>query len=312
MKVLDWTFCVREPLQRKSSTGKRMCSTTFIKDMCDLSFNLRGIGWTWSRGYTPPPHTRPTSSTPRFLLHTLSSLIIHIILGDFFNFGIQLTDWPNFTNPQGAPLFNPRLAPIPRYLLSTFNSAAVTVILYCGIQILYDTITLITILFFNYSPTDWPPIFNEPWKATSVEDFWSNRWHQALRRSFITLGSKPLTYIVGKQCGLGAFGGFVISGLLHTLAMWKMGKNLDFFLVEGCFVMQGVGVLIERTVLQRLFGGKVGGWKGRIWAMTWIYVWNNMFMHAWCLRGAAAGVFVPPPFSPSVIVNNFVRSLISK
>jgi hypothetical protein len=123
-----------------------------------------------------------------------------------------------------------------------------------------------------------------------------------------------LTYIFGKKSGrgLGIFGGFIVSGILHNLGMWRMSERLDIFLVEGHFIMQGLGVFLEVTIVKRLFGGKVDGWKGWIWTMTWVITWSNMFAHAWCLRGFAASMFVPTAFRPSMIMYNFVHSLISK
>src|ERR1700728_4516333 len=45
--------------------------TTTAWNALDLMFNLRGIGWTWSKGLRFPPETRPTNSTPAFLLATM-------------------------------------------------------------------------------------------------------------------------------------------------------------------------------------------------------------------------------------------------
>jgi Membrane bound O-acyl transferase family len=176
---------------------------------------------------------------------------------------------------------------------------------YCELQALYDVVTIITILFFGYSPIDWPPIFNEPWKSTSLVDFWANRWHQIFRIPFINLGNRPLAYIFGRKSGVGLFGGFLMSCLLHTLGMWRMGETVDFMFVGGYFIVQGLGVFFEVKVL----GGKVGGWKGWIWTMIWVVGWSNMLVHAWFLRGFAASAFVPDAFRPSMVASEFVRNL---
>lgn len=314
MRGLDWTFC-GEPLQRKQEQVENPDTTrsiwSFVKDTLDLTVNQRGFGWAWSRNYKPPPQTRPTSSTPMFLLYTLTSFLAHYVVADCTHFVIQSTDWERFTNPYGTPLFDYGLAPIPRYLLSSFNSALVGLVVYCGIQALYEMSTITLIMISNYSPSDFHPLFDAPWKATSLADFWANRWHQLFRRVFIQLGTKPLTFFAGRQSGIGLLGGFVVSGFLHDWGMWGMARDSDFFMVGGYFIMQGVGLFLESTILKKLFGGKVDGWKGWMWAMFWTIVWANMFVDAWCRRGLLASVFVPENYRPSEIIFDLVRRVIA-
>jgi hypothetical protein len=92
------------------------------------------------------------------------------------------------------------------------------------------------------------------------------------------------------------------------MGMFAVAERVDLVLVGIYFIMQGVGVFLERTILKRLFGGKVDGWKGQIWTMAWILIWANLFAHAWFMRGLAASMFMPPRFRPSIMVYNFVYS----
>ncbi|GAW10556.1 fruit-body specific protein a [Lentinula edodes] len=59
----------------------------------------------------------------------------------------------------------------------------------------FDSLFSIDVLIFVIwsgrilqSPTQWPPIFDEPWRADSLSDFWAKRWHQLFRHFFIGLG----------------------------------------------------------------------------------------------------------------------------
>jgi hypothetical protein len=311
MRVLDWAFC-REPLRRiHQGPAHNRSLWSFTKDTLDLTINQRGLGWNWSRNYKPPQHTRSTASTPKFLLHAFISALYHYLVADYTRFLIQSTNWYSLRDPNGAPLFNYTLAPIPRYLLSSFISALVGLVVYSSIQMLYDMSTLILIPISNYSPLDWPPLFDAPWKSTSLVDFWVNRWHSLFRHVFIQLGVKPLTFVVGRRGGLGLLGGFIVSGILHDWGIWGMGSGLDFFMIGGYFIIQGVGVILETTLLAKLFGGKVDGFKGRVWTTFWIIVWANTIVDAWFRRGLVACLILPEDYRPSVMTYELVRSIIA-
>ncbi|KAI9322784.1 hypothetical protein BX666DRAFT_658842 [Dichotomocladium elegans] len=43
-----------------------------------------------------------------------------------------------------------------------------------------------------------PPMFDSPWKATSLRDYWSNRWHQFYNTCFYRLAFKPVRRICDK------------------------------------------------------------------------------------------------------------------
>ncbi|KAG8680924.1 hypothetical protein FRC09_017872, partial [Ceratobasidium sp. 395] len=129
---------------------------------------------------------------------------------------------------------------------------------------------------------EWPPLFDDPPNATSLRDFWSNRWHSVFRRNFWSAGGKP-GMVVGKYVGEAAdevvqslsvrnthsndekarnggqittqaprigsvLGVFLMSGLLHDFGMWGMGQGMDFRRVTGYFLIQGAGLIIETAL----------------------------------------------------------------
>lgn len=72
------------------------------------------------------------------------------------------------------------------------------------------------------NPLYFPPMFHSPHKASSLADFWSNRWHTALQRCFLFGGGKPLVWIAKKigasskeQRLAGLFGIYAASAFLH-------------------------------------------------------------------------------------------------
>jgi hypothetical protein len=57
---------------------------------------------------------------------------------------------------------------------------------------------------------------------------------------FVVLGSRPGGAILGR---LGALlGAFSVSGVIHDLGMWGLGKGMEFRSVSGFFLLTGMGV----------------------------------------------------------------------
>ncbi|KAG8698533.1 hypothetical protein FRC09_007182 [Ceratobasidium sp. 395] len=120
-----------------------------------------------------------------------------------------------------------------------------------------------------------PPLFDHPYRANSLGEFWSKRWQSMPRRMFLVGGARPgriaggfLGSLAGKTVGLFSssktghnewsnrarslgsrvgfvMGAFLVSGLMHDFGMWGMGQGVDFQRVTGYFLIQGVGVILE-------------------------------------------------------------------
>jgi hypothetical protein len=84
--------------------------------------------------------------------------------------------------------------------------------------------------------------------------------------------------------------------------MWGMTQGTNFPMVGGYFIMQGVGVIIERTVLKKALGGKVDGWKGWVWTMGWTVIWANLIVDVWFRQGLLATRSLPDEFRPPMLV----------
>jgi hypothetical protein len=57
---------------------------------------------------------------------------------------------------------------------------------------------------------------------------------------------------------------FFVSGILHSLGLWGMGRGGEFVKVSGFFMIMAVGILLERT-WKKLTGSHVDGFFGRVW-----------------------------------------------
>lgn len=95
------------------------------------------------------------------------------------------------------------------------------------------------------------PLMQSPATATSLGDFWGARWNTAFNKLVHDLAFRPLVRRVGIIWA--TLGVFAISGVIHELAISfpaRGGYGLPF----GYFILQGLGVLVERSNLGRAFG----------------------------------------------------------
>lgn len=134
------------------------------------------------------------------------------------------------------------------------------------------------------------PLMNWPICATSLSEFWGQRWNTAFRDLTHRFLFRPLLPRLGARGAL--FVGFVFSGLVHDVVIsgpagGGYGGPTLFFLI------QAVGLLSERSHCGKIIGlGK--GWRGWLFTLT--------------LLAAPAGLLFHPPFVLRV-VNPFLQAL---
>jgi alginate O-acetyltransferase complex protein AlgI len=145
--------------------------------------------------------------------------------------------------------------------------------------------------FFHLLSTGWralridaPPIMNAPLRSTSVSEFWGQRWNAAFNDLALRLVFRPAVRWLGI---VGAtLLAFLVSGLIHELVI-SLPAGAGFGLPSGYFLLQGLGVLTERSVA----GQRIGLRNGiRGWIFTMIVVVGPAF---WLFH---------PPFVSKVIL----------
>ncbi|KAF9565191.1 hypothetical protein CPC08DRAFT_759663 [Agrocybe pediades] len=297
-----WTF-ESNPYTRTHPTGN-----VFL-DAFDLSFNLRGIGWSWSQGLRVAKETKDTSSLPSFLLSTFFAFLFHFFLFDAFLVIVQ--SFQGLDSPYGASIFDHTLPPLQRYTRSSLICFFSGLVIYHAIVLIQQLVAFLSLLLLpngpNNNPTTWPPLFLAPWFTTSLNEFWSTRWHQLFRNIFIAFGGAPFYAILGKFGAV--FGAFLSSGILHWLGLWGMGRGTEFLRVAGYFLMMGAGTVLE-FVFKLATGKRVGGFLGWMWSMLWILGWGNMLCDAWLVRGLAGSKFMPDAWRPALTLFKLIRSYV--
>ena len=194
IRTLQWT-CLKEPLKRHLRPAN--ATPSIFMDALDLATNFRGIGWNWSKSIYVPPENRPTSSRPVFCLYMLLSAIFQGFMGGVLHTAAKAFSPESFAVLSGGTIFDASLPPLIRYIRSSIITTIIAFVIYFMVQFNYSIGTLIGIIVFRQEPAQWPPVIQAPWLATSVRDFWSHRWHQLFRRSFIVMGGWPLSFLFG-------------------------------------------------------------------------------------------------------------------
>jgi alginate O-acetyltransferase complex protein AlgI len=131
---------------------------------------------------------------------------------------------------------------------------------------------------------DAPPIMNAPLSSLSISEFWGERWNAAFNDLALHLVFRPTARRLGIASA--TLIAFFVSGLIHELVI-SLPANAGFGLPTAYFIMQGIGVLTERSSAGKRLGLRFGV---RGWVFTMIVVAAPAF---WLFH---------PPFVRQVIV----------
>ncbi|KZT73257.1 hypothetical protein DAEQUDRAFT_754538 [Daedalea quercina L-15889] len=258
----------------------------WLRDGFELVCALRGIGWDFGRDVYIPPRTTSTQKG-RFLSDATMSLIKHFLTVDLCDSLIKLV--PGVGSPEGGSLF---LADLPlhlRYCLSTATHILVGMVVIFGLEAGNDFVSLVAVGLFRSSPETWFPLYDSPWRSTSLHQLWGNGWHQLLRHMFLSFGGYPGLWLAG-NAGM-VLGAFLASGLYHELGLQMSDHRVVLF-----FLSQGVGILLENRY-KRYTGKSVGGVVGWCWTFFWVVFVGQICTDAWAIGGLPGAVLVPRELS---------------
>ncbi|KAK7032994.1 MBOAT-2 domain-containing protein [Favolaschia claudopus] len=297
-RVLARTFTSQTPQRRPTSPPT---TQQLALDAADLTFNLRAIGWNFTATMKVPAPTRPLTPTSAFVAATVKSLSIHILAFDCMHYVCQLIV------ASGASIYDPTVSNLTaRNLHATILTILTGLCIYTAVKIGSDLLTLVGVTVLRQPPSQWPPLFDAPWLATSLTEFWAVRWHQLFRQDFLFCGAIPFGRLFGRPGSV--LGAFLVSGALHFVGLWGMGTGWDVRVVYF-FLMMGVGVILE-GFWRRLTGKRVGGRVGWVWTFGWIVGWGPLFADPFCLSGIMDSVFLPHDLRPSVRLHSIAVTII--
>lgn len=106
-------------------------------------------------------------------------------------------------------------------------------------------------LCWRLGGVDARPIMNFPILSSSLSDFWGRRWNLAFRHLAFTQVFRPLAGRIGVAWATMLV--FVVSGLIHDLII-SVPVHGGWGGPTIYFVLQGIGLLVERSRLGRRLG----------------------------------------------------------
>ena len=114
-------------------------------------------------------------------------------------------------------------------------------------------------LFWQTRGVDAQPIMAKPILSRTLSEFWGKRWNLGFRQLAYDLVFRPLHKRIG-VAGASLLV-FMISGLIHDLVISLPARG-GYGLPTAYFVVQGLGVTLERSTLGRRMGLQRGfsGW----------------------------------------------------
>jgi hypothetical protein len=123
-------------------------------------------------------------------------------------------------------------------------------------------------------------LFRAPLQSQNLGEFWARRWNLAFSEMTVIAVYRPLVERLGR--GPAVMGGFVLSGLLHEMALSVpvragFGRPLVYFILHGGLV------LLERGLATA--GRPLRGGVGRVWALFWLAAPLPLVFHPPFLAG---------------------------
>lgn len=105
------------------------------------------------------------------------------------------------------------------------------------------------------------PPSDEPYLATSLQDFWGRRWNlmvtNILRHTVYLPVKSASTGLLGKDMAslVAVFATFVVSAIMHELIVYQLARAPSTWEMGSFFVLHGVCVVVELMV-KRAFGDR--------------------------------------------------------
>ncbi|MED6195234.1 hypothetical protein PIB30_036022 [Stylosanthes scabra] len=102
------------------------------------------------------------------------------------------------------------------------------------------------------------PQFNEPYLASSLQDFWSRRWNLVTANILRLTVFEPIRYVMLPLIGpmwatlSSTFVAFLISGLMHELMFYYLGRVRPTWEITCFFLLHGSCLMVEVPLKKKL------------------------------------------------------------
>ncbi|CAA7021158.1 unnamed protein product [Microthlaspi erraticum] len=129
--------------------------------------------------------------------------------------------------------------------------------MYLRVELLF---TLIKFLVSITLGCDLEPVFNEPYLATSLQDFWGRRWNLMVSSTLRSGVYTPVRRVCGRLMSsdrarlMGFFAAFIVSGASHELLHFYFTRETPSWELTVFFTLNGVCTAVEMAVKRTKFG----------------------------------------------------------
>lgn len=265
---------------------------------------FEGYRWNWA---TKAIHTfaAPPMSRIQYLINNLGWLGFQYILIDAFD---ALNHSRLWNQKEAHPVTS---LPFAQQYIWSFSVCACTALAITIPNLIYSTLSVAV----GGSPDTWPPIMDHPFHATSLQDFWSNRWHTIFRRPFDRLVLPILALIPPKAISITtrrvirSLMVFALSAIFHVFLIQRMlvpapttsaedfepaslADTIVFSFLDPStfkfFLLQPLGLFIEQVLIVPLTSALPNRFLRvnvrRLWPWVWL-LWSGRFWADAWVRG---------------------------
>ena len=132
-------------------------------------------------------------------------------------------------------------------------------------------------VFWRSTGVNAEPIMRSPLLATSLSDFWGRRWNLGFRQLSYDLIFRPVR--AHSEAGFALLMSFLASGLIHDLVISLPARG-GYGLPTAYFLLQGYGILLERSALGKRLG-LGSGLRGWLFMAVWTAGPACILFHPW-------------------------------
>lgn len=149
-------------------------------------------------------------------------------------------------------------------------------------RIFHALFALTFVCLFGWDRLDeWPPLWGSIAATTSVRSFWAHFWHRLVQRPFVDVAAYLLKAVgIPSRSAVGnmlvPFSVFLLSGIAHGVATWRLGFRCGWLEDVAWFGAQFAVITAEEVVLsglRRAFGKRVPAWSGTAVGYIWTWSW---------------------------------------
>ncbi|KAK0112376.1 hypothetical protein ONS96_001619 [Cadophora gregata f. sp. sojae] len=237
-----------------------------------------------------PTDTRPTSQYRHiiFILRKLSHILILSMIYTVVELLLLLL------RPQPSDFSLPRQTYIHLHIDRQALLRSVYAFYWAWLTYLILTVahTIMSIVFVGvlqlHTPSEWPSLYGNPFKITSLRSFWGRFWHHLGSPSQASHGRLVIRRVLGlsasgsSEKAFLAFWIFLASGITHVFVSWKAEPNAkDHFSDLKFLIVNFFGGLVEAFVARWAWTRTLGataryrsmkGILGFLWVFVFFYV----------------------------------------